>query len=163
MHGRFTKPSTMPMSVAWKARLQEMNASYLTDPGLAALHDRLLSYGGEEVALTHEEDLQQILERGVLHKGRSVKPRRVWWSKPISCHQNSAYLYKDNRTVSPGRFDIVTGWALSKDGVWRQHTWVYDNQRKKVVETTVKRVLYYGFHLTPAEAEKFSRAQRCGW
>ena len=50
-------------------------------------------------------------------------------------------------------YRLVTGYALSDDGLWRQHSWVMDDQ--VIYETTVKRTQYYGFVLDPAEAVRF--------
>jgi len=47
----------------------------------------------------------------------------------------------------------VTGWALSNDGIWRQHTWLLKG--KAIVETTSPREKYYGFVLTDEEANQF--------
>lgn len=51
--------------------------------------------------------------------------------------------------------DICTGYALSKDGIWRQHSWCQLKKTKQVVETTIKRIEYYGFVLSSDEAHKF--------
>jgi hypothetical protein len=48
---------------------------------------------------------------------------------------------------------ITTGWALSDDGLWRQHSWIL--RGKTVIETTETRVRYFGVTLTDAEAEQF--------
>jgi len=46
---------------------------------------------------------------------------------------------------------------LSPDGLWRQHSWATEG--KKILETTKARSQYFGYLLTPAEAEEFWRAE----
>ena len=118
------------------------------NPKLKPLYDKLLSIGGTHAVLPIiEEDLAKILRRGVIFPGKS----RTMRGRPISCHSNMARLWYLNH----GRIIIYTGYALSDDGVWRQHTWGWDNVDKQVIESTVKRTLYFGFPLSPKESEKF--------
>jgi hypothetical protein len=44
-----------------------------------------------------------------------------------------------------------TGYALSKDGIWRSHSWCFDRKTYRVVETTKKRVAYHGTVLSRKE------------
>ena len=117
-------------------------------PDYVELFDTLLSEGGYAVAPGVDPDLTKILDRGYLRDGRSAELMR---GQPISCHSNAALLWAENRDHSV----IVTGWAMSDDGVWRQHSWVKHLGTGKIYETTNPRVLYYGFDLTPDEAEVF--------
>ncbi len=117
-------------------------------PGHAELFDVLLSTGGYAVAAQVEQDITKILDRAELQDGRGAKLMR---GRPISCHSNAALLWAENRDHSV----IVTGWAMSADGVWRQHSWVKHLGTGKIYETTEKRVLYYGFALMPDEVELF--------
>jgi hypothetical protein len=55
---------------------------------------------------------------------------------------------------NPAGTRIVTGYALSSDGLWRQHSWAMAGDGG-VVETTEERLLYFGYELTAAEAEIF--------
>ena len=66
---------------------------------------------------------------------------------PSGCHQNSARLW------SEGKGKTITGYALSDDGLWRQHSWI--NAGDHLIETTDPRVLYFGYSLTEVESEKF--------
>lgn len=113
------------------------------------LHDKLLSLGGSAALMKFDEDVGKILKRGVIQHGRVV---RFMLGDPSQCHANSASVWSRDRE----RFSIVTGWALSNDGIWRQHTWVYDSRDKKIVETTEKHALYFGVQLTDAESEAFA-------
>ena len=51
----------------------------------------------------------------------------------------------------------ATGYALSADGMWRQHSWLIHRKPRsnRVVETTEPRILYFGFAMTLEHCEKF--------
>lgn len=119
--------------------------------GLLALHDKLLSFGGQEVVMPDiEEDLKKILKRGQLFYGDHARMMR---GKPSQCHRNSALMWDANR----GRCQIATGYALSEDGLWRQHSWVVQplTLSWRVWETTEKRIAYFGFVLDDDECDEF--------
>lgn len=124
---------------------------------LEPLKHLLLDIGGWAVVLPAiEPDVQHILRRGRRFPGRSISIP----GQPSQCHLNSGCLWElsKNRQLTPHEnVKICTGYALSKDGVWRQHTWcAFERHNKlKVVETTVKRVQYFGYVLSDEEAEKF--------
>jgi hypothetical protein len=122
-------------------------------PEFAQLNDKLLKIGGERVAERFEEDLHKLLTRGEI-----IKPKKVVLVKmrDCQCHANSATFY-ENYSQKNG-FDnvqIVTGWALSKDNIWRQHSWIYMPMDDVIVETTLKRKIYFGFYLNNKESELF--------
>ena len=125
----------------------------MTNSQMDDLVETLLSYGGEEVSVPDQEpDLEEILERGYYRSGRgSKRVKRM----PVRCHENAALFWRANQDIVA----IVTGYALSADGLWRQHSWIKDTRNDKIIETTVKRVAYFGFDLTEAEAEAFFRTQ----
>lgn len=125
---------------------KRMNAMARKDPRYRALFDTLLAAGGVAVAAVEEPDLDRLLERGYLQSGRGAGRLR---GRPISCHENAARCWMKN----PDSTVLVTGWALSKDGLWRQHSWVKADGR--IYETTLSRVAYFGFDLTPDEAQRF--------
>lgn len=111
---------------------------------------RLLNIGGWAVILPMiEEDFDKIISRGLKFPGDSMTMR----GEPSRCHSNSANLWDKNRN----KLKISTGYALSKDGLWRQHTWcVWRATRSwRVVETTAKRIQYYGFIMDEEESEHF--------
>ena len=116
------------------------------------LKDRLLSFGGDSVCFPGiEEDLNKIMERGVLWDGSGAEMMRGLQSQ---CHANSANLWSNNQDKTV----IMTGYALSVDGMWRQHTWLVafdDNDCPYLVETTEYRVAYYGFAMTYDECDRF--------
>lgn len=116
-----------------------------------ALRDKLLEFGGEEVCMPiFEEDYDAIMTRGQFFYGDHARMRV---GRPSQCHRNSAYLWDANR----GRCQIATGYALSEDGIWRQHSWVVQplTVSWRVWETTVKRVAYFGVVFDDAECERF--------
>lgn len=116
-----------------------------------ALRDRLLEFGGEEVCMPpFEEDYDAIMTRGQFFYGNHARLKR---GEPNQCHSNSARLWDANR----GRCQIATGYALSEDGIWRQHSWVVQplTVSWRVWETTVKRVAYFGVVFNDAECEAF--------
>lgn len=117
------------------------------DPGLLPLKRKLLEIGGWSVCtIQGEQDLEKILARGRRFPGRS----RTMRGEPCRCHRNSALCWDENRDLCT----ICTGYALTRDGMWRQHSWIVTNEGG-VVETTVKRIQYFGFLLTHEECERF--------
>ncbi len=121
-------------------------ATASVDAGWPALEARLLAVGGDRVVPMPELHIAILLARGRVFAGR--RARKVWgWEN--ECHGNSVVHYLDSR----GRLEIATGYGLSGDGLWRQHSWLWDGER--VLETTVKRRTYYGVVLTPVEAAGF--------
>lgn len=113
------------------------------------LHDKLLSFGGVRTCLpVTEDDLTNILERGQLWIGKIVT---MMPGMPSQCHRNSSACWDVNRN----RTILCTGYALSDDGLWRQHSWLVDFRHQQIVETTVPMVAYFGFAMTKEEAEDF--------
>ena len=115
------------------------------------LRDKLLTFGGQEVCMPcYEEDLMKILERGQLWLGDRITMKR---GLPSQCHFNSCRCWDANKD----KVVLCTGYALSEDGCWRQHSWcVHIKPRKnRVVETTVERIAYFGFVMTEEEANQF--------
>lgn len=122
-----------------------------------------LARAGYAAILPHlEEDIVKITSRGEF-----IQPIEYYLVKgaPIRCHANSAAIWEENQN----NIVLMTGYALSEDGVWRQHTWclmVRDPDTgelcpEAIVETTVPRVLYYGFRLTNEESDNFYEENMC--
>ncbi len=155
------KPKTGFIDSYWAKRLEELVEERLDKKdreGHQVLIDRLLSLGGSGVAILLEEDLEKLLTRGTACKGTKARLKK---GRDCRCHGNSADLWKSNKQ----KYRVATGWALSRDGCWRQHSWVveplvnWDNSGYQIIETTVRRVAYYGFMLTEEECEKFYYGQ----
>jgi hypothetical protein len=51
----------------------------------------------------------------------------------------------------PERYMVVTGYGLSKDGIWRPHSWCIDRKTGKIIETTERRTKYFGVEFSKAE------------
>ena len=122
------------------------------------LHNLLLRIGGCETCFPDiEEDMDKILLRGRFWPGKS----KMMLGDPNHCHANACNLWERNYKEHEVR--ICTGYALSSDGCWRQHSWLrheYDTAtqcRARIIETTAKRVAYFGFEMVDGEAEEFCR------
>ena len=120
------------------------------------LQEILLSIGGSETCFpVFEEDMEKILHRGRYYAGHS----KMMKGRPYQCHANSAELWERNHKDRD--VHICTGYALSQDGLWRQHTWLvhrYDTatqHRTRIIETTAKRLAYFGCEMSDEEAEEF--------
>jgi hypothetical protein len=118
-------------------------------PRMEELRGELLRIGGSEVCFAdYEPDLEKILERGTVWKGYRARMMR---GLPCQCHRNSALCWDANRDA----LRIATGYGLSRDGLWRQHTWCVTVNEQVVIETTTKRTHYCGFVMTVEECEAF--------
>lgn len=152
-----------PMDKAWKESLKDRwwSTNSIVKPAneaeaaerrrMFALRDKILSFGGEEVCMAFdEEDYDAIMQRGQLFYGNHAQ---MMPGAPSQCHSNSAYLWDANR----GRCQIATGYALSEDGMWRQHSWVVQplTVSWRIWETTEKRVAYFGVVFNDDECEEF--------
>ena len=110
-------------------------------PEWEALSQLLLTLGGEAIAAVYEEDILVLLEDG---KEWPTQMMALHSGKTSACHENAAALYEQNP-----KNRVVTGWALSMDGIWRQHSWCVTalEEYDVIVETTIPRVSYYGAEL----------------
>ena len=152
------------MDEDWKSRckenqfwfqdtLEDMKKMHPTmDDRLLDLRQKLLDFAGEAVCFpTYEEDLDNIFNYSQFWVGNNVKLMR---GKPNQCHANSSNLWEQNKEVTR----ICTGYALSEDGMWRQHSWLvwHKARSNQIVETTVKRVAYYGFVMSYDMCKEFA-------
>lgn len=143
-----------PMNDEWKKRRQEMRKKTEKDfpKGMFELRNLLLSFGGEDVCFIGiEEDLNDILAYGQFWFGKNAKMMKGYMSK---CHANSAALWQNNKEKTR----ICTGYALSDDGMWRQHSWVlqFKERSNQIIETTTKRIGYFGFCMNTERCERFA-------
>lgn len=144
-----------PMDEEWKNTLRNNNTWWfekpIDDKKLSELRNRLLNFLGESVCLAYiEEDIDDILNYGQFWLGHNAKMMR---GEPCHCHSNACNLYEQNWDKTR----ICTGYALSEDGMWRQHSWLIwiKDRSNQIIETTVKRVAYYGFIMDEDQCEKF--------
>jgi hypothetical protein len=105
------------------------------------------------MVLREEPDLQLLLERGAI----CDYPVALIDGEARDCHSNAAQYWHEHRQTCA----IVTGYALSDDGLWRQHTWLLETTRERlhsrILETTTIRRQYFGVVLFDDEAENFYR------
>jgi len=81
-----------------------------------ALTRKLLKIGGQDVdVVLPDPHLGGIVERGELFDSTRI---RIVRGVANHCHQNAATLWLKGRSEV-----IATGYYLSIDGVWRQHSW----------------------------------------
>jgi hypothetical protein len=127
-------------------RLREAIAK---QPELEQLNTLLLGLGGEFLVATQTPDdfVATLLECGFLIEG----PITTYMMAPGSCHRNVATLWKQRQQ---GIVAIATGYALSDDGLWRQHSWGI--LRDGLLETTEERSKYFGIVLQGLEADLFA-------
>jgi hypothetical protein len=109
------------------------------------LKKKLLSYKGWAVCIYNEEDLEKLLsDRSKLYFAAHLRMKA---GLPSQCHFNTCRNHEDYG------YKICTGYALTRDGMWRQHSWGLDG--RNIIETTTRRILYYGFEMTDTETKEF--------
>ena len=147
------RPRTKIVCPPLDPRVRKHNAATfrvaaLRNPNWLELRRRLLALGGFVCCVPmHDPDLPDILARGQCFAGRAIPmPGAV-----SRCHMNAARLWDANRD----QITIATGYALSPDGIWRQHSWGVRCATGQAIETTVSRLRYYGFLLTPEACARF--------
>jgi hypothetical protein len=129
-----------------KAILRERNrAVFSCEPRRAELERRLLGLGGTTALLFLPDPLiGKLLDRGRYFSRAGALMMR---GLPSQCHANALTMFVETR----GDIRICTGYALSDDGLWRQHSWGVTSEDGRIVETTAHRVRYFGFLLDDAE------------
>lgn len=108
-------------------------------PIVTKLETKLLKLGGDRLAMGHPclfDNAKDLLDKGKLIE---FKSKQLMPMEKAQCHNNS-------RMLSMLRKGCVhyTGWALSDDGCWRQHSWVLENDTH-LIETTTEREIYFGY------------------
>ena len=125
-------------------RLREAIAK---QPELEQLNTLLLGLDGEFLVPRPDDYVLFLLEHGFLTAG----PITMHKMDPGSCHYNVAILWKERQQ---GIVAIATGYALSDDGSWVQHS--CGILRDGVLETTEPRSKYFGVVLQGREADLFA-------
>ena len=135
---------------AFAARVAEHDRAH---PGYAAAWQRfaatLLAIGGTDVVPPGSADplVDLLRTEGGVVPAPDVVPRA---GEPGDCHVNAVRLWRTGDAVAIG-----TGYALSADGLWREHSWGVD-AAGRIVETTAERVTYYGVTMTGERAQWFA-------
>lgn len=132
-------------------RTQALLESY---PRMVPLVRRLLELGGHVyVSMGPDPDAETILDRGTEVASENL---RYEYGEPSRCHHNAARLWLEDT----GRYRLFTGYGLTWDadglGCWRQHSWLWDAREDRLVETTERRSVYFGFELSDDEARLFA-------
>lgn len=99
------------------------------------LHDRLTALGGWAVCVRDRNAAPVLLAEARDVPGDGAEMRT---GRPSDCHENCREL--------AGRDPSLVwhyGYALSDDGMWREHSWCVKPDGG-IVETTVERVAYFG-------------------
>lgn len=94
--------------------------------------------------LTHLESAKGELDMILVPHGFLLAPSRVKFlrGQPVSCHQNAARIYLGQVWKKANADGVGTGYALSNDGLWREHSWAMAGD--VLIETTVRRDAYWG-------------------
>jgi hypothetical protein len=136
---------TTPMDADWKSRLEPEIQDAITDPARQQLRDKLLSYGGEEALVRTSDipsdEITRLMTRGEFWTGSKADFNKM---RAINCHGNSVCL------MEKGLGEVVNGYALSQDGMWRNHSWLLQSNGR-LIETTVRRKAYFGVVLSREE------------
>jgi hypothetical protein len=128
---------------------RRFRAAVSAQPDLKRLKTLLLRFGGDFLVAPPkpDPDIPMLLERGFLTSG----PTTLEIMKSSSCHQNVSVVWKSRKF---GIVAIATGYALSEDGLWRQHSWGI--LREGLLETTEARRKYFGIVLHGVGADDFA-------
>jgi len=140
--------------------------AWLKSRDFAKLNGLLLGIGGALVVpplalppcRSEERKMKKAASHSRFFPGTPVciKP-----GEPSHCQRNVAWLYSEGTPIA-----IATGYALSRDGRWREHSWGVATRTMPcsefdevnagdVVETAGDRVCYYGFVLSKSQAARF--------
>lgn len=148
----------IPMDAEWKEAIKEkwwakVNWGKLSKENsqYKKFMKNLLQFAGEEVCFQlGDSDFPEIQAYGQFWFGKNAK---LMVGAPSRCHENSYYLWKENQENTL----ICTGYALSEDGMWRQHSWLVNLRARsnQIIETTSPRVAYFGVCLPFKSCQEF--------
>ena len=130
-------------------------------PTYSELRRKLLGIGGLEVVLPRYDEMSEAQRnRQRYETARIIDAGQTWQGQMArleemddsNCHVNTAIMFKR------GVGSIASGFALSEDGLWREHSWVLERS-DHLIETTVLRLLYHGYALSPEEHTWFVNSE----
>jgi hypothetical protein len=128
---------------------RRLRAAIKSQPEIELLRGLLLELGGVElVAASGFDPDAPLLVRFGFEMSGFVEYKVMERSE---CHKNIAALWQAKQSRLVG---IGTGYALSDDGLWRQHSWGI--RLDSILETTRVRVKYFGRALRGREADSFA-------
>jgi hypothetical protein len=136
----------------YESRVQEQDANY---PGYGAKWNAfceiVLRHDGALVVPPMQPDLMMTL----IGDHGSVIPDSVRIvCRPgarSECHANAVALWRRGEAIAIG-----TGFALSDDSLWREHSWAW-SEMGELIETTEQRVRYFGLRFEGEGAELFAQ------
>ena len=131
-----------------KLLARRLRAATRHQPQIPILRDKLLDIGGVELVAPAFPDLEipTLIHAGFLMPGPVV----VRAMQRSACHHNVARLWlRRRRTLTA----VCTGYSLSDDGLWRQHSW--GACHGSIIETTILRQKYFGVMLQGESAGMF--------
>ncbi|MBX7070499.1 MAG: hypothetical protein K1X38_14010 [Microthrixaceae bacterium] len=108
----------------------------------------LLAHGGALAVPPPEPDplLGMIQEQGKVYAPSYV----IYVGGDASeCHRNVAALWRSGQATFIG-----TGYALSDDELWREHSWAWDDEGH-LLETTTARSCYFGLRFEQENCQRF--------
>ncbi len=123
-------------------------AFFASNPIAQDLKSKLLALGGTTVVWREEPHLSVLVEQGHVFDLES----KMTYGAAGQCHANVARLFMLEDDIK-----IATGYALSDDGLWRQHSWGIKDET--ILETTVKREKYFGIIWSKMTITEFVFAQ----
>jgi len=139
--------TTMRQKEMFDERVRQQDAAL---PGYAdlwnLLRGMLLTHGGTEVVppLTFETEILELAAGITVSDGEAAL---LVGGEPSNCHENvKSLLDSDANFGGETATENWTGYALSDDGLWRQHSWAVSNTGR-TMETTVRRKLYAGIRV----------------
>jgi hypothetical protein len=122
-------------------------------PEIRVLRRTLLDIGGIELVAPPwpDVDVPLLIKVGFVMAG----PVHCEARGKSACHENVSRLWISKRPEVAG---IGTGYALSGDRLWRQHSWL--TLREGILETTRERAIYFGILLQGPPADSFAESNR---
>lgn len=132
---------------------RRLRAAIELQPEIGALRTLLVGIGGVELVAPSQidPDIPALISSGFAMEGLlECEPM-----ERSACHVNVTRLWEAKKSDLLG---IGTGYALSEDGLWRQHSWGI--RRYGILETTKPRLRYFGIALQGRNADSFAELNR---
>src|SRR4051794_38496704 len=135
--------------VFFEGRLEEQERDFPGGRGVwTSFCPALLAHGGALVVPPPTPDLLLDVQRD---QGQVFDPSTIEVRVGSDdCHRNAARLWRAGVASAVG-----TGYALSDDELWREHSWAW-NTADVLIETTVARTRYFGIRFDGEDARWFA-------
>ena len=125
-------------------------AGCVEDP--KTLDDILLNKGGIRL----NQDCGDLFEKELIENGVFIVVNFIFEQGVTNgCHLNAYQLWELE-------FSLYTGYALTSDGWWICHSWVFMPEKDLFIETTVVYEKYYGICLTDEQVKLFKEEHILG-